>query len=267
MTKCTLYVDIENLMENARKYVLSAIKNWPVDFPEPETLKLYVRADQAELWEIWANHHIPGVEALIQGVQHYCFNGSKNSADISLALDALSDLLNGKTAYIALLSDDSDFVSLFTVIKREFSKQAPGKIPFKWLMTDRTDTRSQILGDFFPKEYVHVVGVLPVLELPEQEINKAPPVLQQSLSEEEQIARAILKDMPMGVFKSSDCKKIILKYFPDNPMAKEDSAKFGTHFSKVIWPILEKNGVLLPKPNRKPRKYEMTEDAKKRPGS
>lgn len=112
------------------------MEHWPSDFPKPRLLKLYVRADQAELWNIWANHHIPYVQVVVIGVQHYTVTGSKNSADINLALDALADLLKDRTKYIAIMSDDSDYASLFATAKRELDLTDNAKIPFKWFVTN-----------------------------------------------------------------------------------------------------------------------------------
>ncbi len=267
MDQSILYVDIENLQDIAKQALIAAIGNWPEDFPKPMAVKLYVKADQTELWNIWASHNIPAVEVNIKGVQHYTFNGSKNSADISLGLDALADFLKGRTKHIAVLSDDSDYISLFAAIKQDGNEENPRTL-FKWFMTDRPDTRSQMLIDFFPAEYIHTVNSSST-EIP---IEHAPKAISEkesfknTFSEEQQIARSIMQNIQVGLFKSSDCKKIIVKNFPNHPLAKADSAKFGILFSKDIWPFLQEFGVLLPNPNRKPRKYEMTQDAKNKAG-
>lgn len=263
MRQCTLYIDIENLPDINKQIIANTVNDWPVDFPKPDALKLYVKADQTDLWKIWADNEIPSVETTVRGVQHYCFSGSKNSADIILSLDVIVDLLKERTKKVAILSDDSDYVSLFTTIKREINMTGNDEIPFKWLMTDRSDTRSTILADFFPDKYVHVIntksGTHPAIKINEQKQN-----IDSKTSQEEEIALAIIQDIPVGIFKSSDCKKIISRYFPDSPMRNQDSASFGNHFSKNIWPFLQKYGVQLPNPNKKPRKYEMTEEAKKK---
>ena len=283
MDQSIFYVDIENLQDVAKEAVTTAIEHWPEEFPGPAVLKLYVRADQTELWDIWASHHISSVEVVVKGVQHYTVTGSKNSADISLALDALADVLKGRTKYIAVFSDDSDFATLFAAIKLETGSAENPKVPFKWFMTNRTGTRSPMLNDFFPAEYMQTVvcsspavisnETTPKVSIPSHTQNhpvsskpRKPAPTVNNHSEDEAIAKAIIKNMPVGFFKSADCKKVVIQYFPKHLLARSDSARFGTLFSKDIWPILEKYGVTLPNPNRKPRKYEMTEEAKKKAG-
>lgn len=201
-------------------------------------------------------------ETNINGVQHYTFTGSKNSADLSLSLDALADLLKGRTKHIAVMSDDSDYASLFAAVKRENGVAENNRLPFMWLMTDRPDTRSQILTDFFPSEYIHIVSCGSSSEIPVEDNQKASSI-KGTFSDYELIARAIIQNIPIGTFKSSDCKKILVKYFPTNNLGKADSALFGTQFLKVIWPFLEKLGVKSQQSARGARKYEMTEQAKK----
>lgn len=296
MAQSTFYVDIENLMENAKQALTAAIENWPEGFPTAGVLKLYVRADQTELWRLWASNAFPSVEIQVKGVQHYTFTGSKNSADLFLALDAFADLLKHRTEYVAILSDDSDYASLFSAIKQEIVPENNAALPFKWFMTSRSNTRSSLLTDFFPAQYVHTIDWGPrshVTELPAREkpVIKPiePPVIKQMetpiikqleppvikpvepppervISEEERIARAIIQEIPVGLFKSGDCKKIVARIFPQHHLSKVDGVIFGTQFSKSIWPILERYGVKPGNLNRKPRRYEMTEEAKKAVG-
>ena len=80
---------------------------------------------------------------------------------------------------------------------------------------------------------------------------------------EEKIALTIIEKIPVGPFKSTDCKDIIKTYFQKHPLASADGATFGSQFLKNCWPFLEKYGVKILK-NKSPRKYEMTELAKKK---
>lgn len=272
MDQSTLYVDIENLQDLAKQALISAIETWPAEFPVANVIKLYVKADQTELWKLWAGHLFPSVEIQVKGVQHYTFNGSKNSADLFLALDAFADLLKKKTAYVAILSDDSDYASLFTAIKQDIVSQNNADIPFMWFMTNRSNTRSPLLTDFFPSRYIYTVVLGAGSYTPEvQTWDKSPddrekPSSENGFSEEEKIARAIIQNVPVGLFKSADCKKIVARNFPKHHLSRADSVSFGTQFSKLIWPILERQGVRPGNPNRKPRRYEMTEEAKKAVG-
>jgi hypothetical protein len=265
MDQSILYVDIENLQEIAQDSLISAVEHWPAGFPKPGTIKLYVKADQTELWRIWGNHNFHSIEVVVNGVQHYTFNGSKNSADLFLALDAFGDITKGRTKYVAVLSDDSDYVSLFAAIKKETVISGNSRLPFLWLMTNRPDTRSQMLTDFFPSEYVHTLSNAEITIPAAGHVRKVSPP-KPIFSDQELIARTIIQNIPVGTFKSTDTKKIIVKYFPANVLGKSDFALFGTQFSKVIWPYLEKFGVTSQKPSRGPRKYEITELAKKAVG-
>jgi hypothetical protein len=135
-------------------------------------------------------------------------------------------------------------------------------------MINRLNTRSQVLNDFFPIEYINIVNCFPISIVPpentkKEDFNKE---LTESAQEEEQIAIAIIQNTPVGMFKSGDCKKIIKQNFPIHNLNKIDSAAYGTLFLKTIWPILEKYGVKSEKSNRGPRKYEMTHDAKNKAG-
>ncbi len=263
MDQSTLYVDVENLQGAAKLAIVSAVEHWPDGFPVLKRLRLYVEADHTELWRLWAVHNLAAIETTLKGVQHFTQEGSKNSADIALALDVLADLLRGRTTHVAILSDDSDFATLFAIVKQEVAPTENSKVPFKWLMTDRPGTRSPILADFFPAEYVHTVAC--AVGAPGRQGSKAKPVGPgKSSSQDESIASFIIDSLPLGSFKSAECRRLIADNFPECTWAKADSAAFGIKFSELIWPILKKRGVELPNPNRKPRKYEMTERAKGR---
>ena len=76
------------------------------------------------------------------------------------------------------------------------------------------------------------------------------------------MARIIVRERPLGAFKSTDCQGIIGRRWPGHQMAKAGAAAFGNEFKKSIWPELEKLGVKIPNENRKPITYEMTKEAK-----
>ena len=263
MNAVGLYVDVENLQDIAKQAIISTIENWPDEFPKPTMLRLYTKADQTELWQIWAADKYPSIDVQVKGVQHYVLKGSKNSADLSLALDALSDILKSRTTYIAVLSDDSDFASLYTKLKHELSDAGNHKIPFLWFVTDRPDTRSPNLNDFFPSECLRMINCAFSKETTTKQKGKHF-IEELAKNEEERIALTIIQNIPTGTFKSTDCKKIIDFYFSQHSLSKTDSAKFGAQFLKTIWPLLEKYGVREPNPEKRPHKYEMTETAKKK---
>ena len=234
MDKVGLYIDVENLLDIAKESILSVFEKWPDGFPQPTMLQLYTRADQTELWQIWTSNKFPSFDVQIKGVQHYIVKGSKNSADISLALDALADLLQGRASHIAILSDDSDFASLFLKIKYELRIEENQKLPFMWFVTDRPDTRSPTLTDFFPSEYLHVIACATVAE-PKSKRERGRTKKGSSASQEEQIALKIIDKIPVGTFKSTECKSIIATYFPEHALAKADGPSFGTQFLKIYF--------------------------------
>ena len=255
-----LYVDVENLIDIAKEAITSAFEQWPKELPRPRILRLYVKADQVELWRVWATHRFVSLDINVVGVQHYAVNTSKNSADIALALDAITDLLKGRTTYVAVLSDDSDFATLFGKITQEFPRLDNANFPFIWFMTDRVNTRSSILDEFLPASYVRTVVC-------NQKERAASHKQTQSTAVDDQsqnvlIVQTILKQIAIGPFKSTDCFKLIKQQFPKHPLAKLDSAKFGAQFVKILWPILEQYGIRVTNPNKSPRRYEMTEEAK-----
>lgn len=278
MTTTTLYVDVENLTEFAKKAIVATIEQWPASFPTADNMRLYVRADQTRLWQFWADHMFPEIRVSVSGIQRYGYGViSKNLADMALVLDAIADLLTQRSTHIAILSDDSDYVALFSAIRGEMIHANKNELPFLWFLTDRPDTHSRALNDFLPSRYLHTViygenkAAIPdelkeipnfVRLPPSVSLPRGKPLIVNRQAEYEAIAQAIIQRITVGPFRSTDCMKIVRNVFPNNHISKADNATFGNQFAKNIWPILEKLGVRLPNPDKKPRKYEMTEEAK-----
>ena len=95
------------------------MEHWPDKAPAPSRLTLYVRADQVELWRLWAASRFSDLEVVVKGTQHFSMTSTKNSADIAIATNAMADLIVGRVAHVALLSDDSDFISLYGAVRDE----------------------------------------------------------------------------------------------------------------------------------------------------
>ena len=76
------------------------------------------------------------------------------------------------------------------------------------------------------------------------------------------MARAVLEEMDLGTFKSTDCQRIIMERWPKHALAAAGGASFGTEFKNNICPVLEGWGVTIISPGRKPVRYDMTEKAK-----
>ena len=81
-------------------------------------------------------------------------------------------------------------------------------------------------------------------------------------SKDKEIATEIVDKMPLGLFKSTDCRDVVKNIYPDHPLANGTSGAVGQRFVKYILPILLEMGVTEPNPNRRPRRFEITENAK-----
>ena len=262
-----LYIDVDNLQSDAQELIASLVEDWPHGVPQLSKIVLYVRADLAALWEMWSLTLAPNMEVEVKGVQHFSMQGSKNSADIAIAVDAVTDLVRGRISHVAVFSDDSDFMALFAKVKAETkqAQEASNRVPFLWILTDRPGTKTPNIRQFFPPEYLHVVRMPSQPQPPQPSKTRTPPAVSsdksaKAASPDELIVEAILKEVPVGTFKSADCHKIVKQRFPQAPAAKQTGAAFGVYIANNIWPLLEAKGVKLA--NTKPRKYEMTQAAK-----
>ena len=289
-----VYIDVENLQEDAQTLISSLMFNWPDAAPAPSRITLYVRADQVELWRLWTVDQFAGVQVLVKGIQHFSRDSSKNSADIAMATNAIADFVRGRIGHIVVFSDDSDFISLYAAIRDEVDGSR-GPIPFLWAVTDRHKSLSANVKQFFPRDLLHIVSAdhrssrsrpsppprtrsgasrrsaRPALTpSPSPSISHAPPTpppfspapLAEQGSPWADMARTIVRERPVGPFKSTDCHDIIRRRWPGHRLARVSGAAFGTEFKKNIWPELEKLSVKIPNINRKPVTYELTKEAK-----
>ena len=304
-----IYADIQNLQEMAKDVLQLLIYRWPKDMPKPTKLNLYVRADHTHLWNVWATDAFRNLQVTVKGVQHYSLSATKNAADMAIAVDSISDFNHKRVSHVAVVSDDSDFISLYAKLAEETeidgSVKPGGRVPFLWVFTDRHDTRSNLLQDFFPKRYVHVVDRYATFDEdeyyydedegyaedappasepeaaaveeeeapppkaepepePKPERQPAPrpqPIQTREMPVNERIAIQLIRDMPVGKFKSTDCQDIIRSHFDGHALAAADGPAFGIAFRRDLLPFMEKRGV-KELPNQRPRQYEMTIEAK-----
>ncbi len=296
-----LYIDVENLHPDGQTVIESLLDGWPNDWPQPSRLSLYTRADQAELWRLWAEHRFEHLQVTTHGTQHFSWSSTKNSADIAISMNAIIDLLTGRVSNVVVLSDDSDFISLYVAIREETSiPRIDGRPPFLWAVTDRKGPLSTTVEQFFPPGHLHIISPERVralkaaqavrqLQSPPPEPSPvpspvpAPTVLAQPVRQMEpppsaptapeppvpepsevyrSMARVLAGELPVGTFKSGDAQAILKKHWPTHQMAKASSASFGTSFKDRIWPLLETWGGRIPNPGRKPIYYEMTVEVK-----
>ena len=253
-----LYVDMENLRGDGQDVIEGLVRDWPDSAPALSRMILYVRADQVELWRLWATARFEEIEVVVRGTQHFSMSPTKNSSDISIAVNAMADLLLRRVSHVAVFSDDSDFISLYAAICNEPEIMSNGSAPFLWIVTDREDTLSATVKLFFPPAKLHVVSLGATVGTAQ-----AKPALKESGNPTwDEIAMAVVEAIPPGPFKSTDCMSIIAQRWPNHPMASAASAAFGTEFKNNVWPRLERIGVTIVNPENKPIKYEMTSGAK-----
>ena len=251
-----LYVDLENLHSDGLRFIQSLISCWPDKAPAPTWLRLYVRANQTAMWRLWAESRFSGIKVVVSGTQHFSKTSTKNSADIAIAANAMSDLALGRVSHIVVFSDDSDFISLYEAIRDEPAiTPIDARVPFLWVVTDREGHLSPTVRQFFPPDALHVVAL--ESSRPQADLDAEPPGGIWA-----EMADAVLSDMPVGTFKSTECQPVIRARWPGHALCDAGGSAFGIEFKNNIWPILEKSGVKIKNPGKKPIQYEMTPEAK-----
>ena len=263
-----LYVDMENLQADGQSLLQSLMDHWPEKLPAATRLMLYVRADQTELWRLWATNQFANVEVVVHGTQHFSMSSTKNSADIAIATNAMADLLRERVSHVVIFSDDSDFISLYVAIRNELGISADSdKVPFRWVVTNREGSLSATVRQFLPDKLLQVVEVASKQQERNQDVRATPgsAAVSHTYSQKgswPEMADAVITEIPVGPFKSTDCQPVIKKHWPNHTLAKTGGAEFGTQFKNNIWPSLRDRGVRIENPGKKPIKYEMTSEAK-----
>jgi hypothetical protein len=270
-----IYVDTENLRESehAQIVVSRVVANWPADRPPLSGLSLYVRADKAELWQLWAETEYPALHVRVRGVQHFSNHRAKNSADLAITADAIADLITGQAGTVAVASNDSDFGALFVKV-RELAAADPHDIPFLWITAPEAGGLSGEIEQFIPDRYRWDLSAAPapvspaVSLVPEVAAPPPPrslpqaarPALQSAASHtpvsDEAVAEELLRQLPVGRFRAGDAQQVVSRRWPEHPAAGEAS-RFGLFLLNRIWPLLEKRGVTMPRQGS-PRTYEIT---------
>ncbi len=263
-------MDLENLQNDGQRFIQNLIADWPDSVPKPVRLTLTVRADKTELWRLWATSRFEWLDIVVRGTQRFSSSTSKNSADIAIATSAMADWLLGRVSHIVILSHDSDFVSLYASIRDELSLSLGSDkvdVPFLWVVTDREGSLSPTAKRFFPEDKLHVVSVDGDLEGETVDTGTAPKALPSPNNNivnnpYTAMAKAIVRHIDVGIFKSTDCQDIIRCGWPNHPIVAADGPRYGVEFKTNIWPILETLGVRIPNASKQPVQYEMTEAAK-----
>jgi len=275
-----IYVDTENLRESdhAQTVVAQVVANWPADSPPLSGLSLYVRADKAELWHLWAETEFPALRVRVRGVQHFSNHRAKNSADLAITADAIADLITGLAGAVAVVSNDSDFGALFVKVRELAAQADTPDIPFLWITAPDAGSLSAEIEQFIPDRYrwdLSAALASPSSATPPPPVSATPspkrlptarrPALPAAPAEaaisDEAVVDELLRFLPAGRFGASDAQKVVKDRWPKHPEAASDTAKFGQYLGKNLWPQLEKRGVTMPRKSS-PRVYEITQAAK-----
>ena len=263
-----LYVDVENLNSDGQLMVEKLAEDWPPGVPALSRLTLYVRADQVELWRLWASNRFKDLMVSVKGTQHFSLSSSKNSADIAIAINAMTDLVLKRITHVVVFSDDSDFISLYVAIRDEPDVLVGhGEVPFLWVVTDREGSLSTTIRQFFPLDQLHVVSAgssstKAVAEAKSTRSGKSGKSSNPAEITWSEMAERIRQEIPVGGFKSTDCQAVIKKHWPEHALAKAGGASIGSDFKNNIWPVLQTYGVKISEPGKAPIRYEMTAEAK-----
>ena len=277
--KCaSVYVDVENLGGSAQELITQVVEELSSDGADsaPTYLSLYVRADKLELWRIWADGKWPQLDLRVRGIQHFTSgSSSKNSADLAITADATEDFALGRTGLVAVVSNDSDFGALFVKVREMAIQRDYERTPFLWVTSERGGALSPEVKRFVPDEFRWELPsgcteqpVQPPVEQAQSGGNNARsrPLMASSkknLSPEEQIARTMVRHMPVGGFKSSDARKIVNQHMPDSSAPRGD-AQFGKYLLDEIAPVLEDLGVEVNRDQKSTKRYAITEESKRR---
>lgn len=274
----TIYVDTENLREpdHAQAVVSRVVANWPADLPPLGSLSLYVRADKAELWQLWAEAEFPALRVRVRGVQHFSNHWAKNSADLAITADAVADLVTGLAGAVAVVSNDSDFGALFVKVRELAAQTEAPDIPFLWITAPGAGALSAEIEQFIPDRYrwdlsaalassPASVASRPAVGAPSPPKSlpgASRPALTAAAADnsvsDEAVAEELLRQLPTGRFRAAEAQQVVRNRWPNHPMASAGSPQFGQFLSKEIWPHLQKSGVNLVSP-RSPRTYEIVE--------
>ena len=271
-----IYADVENLGNSAQETICKAVDHLANDstLPRIGSLSLYVPADKSELWQIWAESEWPGVKVRTRGIQHFT-NGqkSKNSADLAIVADAVEDFALGKTDFISVISNDSDFGALFVKIREMSNKRGIRPIPFLWITPSTGGPLSQEISRFIPDRFRIDLTNAPdskvPASLPSAKFNTAQNESSQTskrtptgnLSENERIAHTLIRHLPEGKFRASDAQKALKKHAPSLSVPS-DQVKFSQFLLDEVSPILERLGVEVSRKPKTPKRYEITKRAK-----
>ena len=253
--KTGLYVDIENLRsaEHARTTIEAVLRDWPESLPPVGHLSLYAPADKTGLWKAWASaERFEGIEVRVRGTQRFA-RESKNSADMAIVADAVADFTAGVANHVAVVSNDSDFGTLFLKIQElASSTDISDQPPFLWINFTGGSGLSKEVRDFVPKQLRW--DVAPPTHANAEETPKTAEDDGASLPVNSMIVRWLLKEIPPGRFRAEDVRKIIKRHCPHHPSA-QTTAVCGSFLARDLMSLLASKGVTVVR--QSPRTYEI----------
>lgn len=296
-----IYVDTENLtppagvddVEFVQSVISRIVSDWPAEHPPIGLLALYVPADKVSQWRPWASALLlqqpsqgpvsnepsswrdpvsfMSQEPLrVRGVQHFSRNGSKNSADLAIVLDAMDDLmLSQRIDFAAVLSNDSDFHALFDKMFEIVTGHGHpiSKVPLLWIVAPNGNNLSPEIKRFLPPQFVWDLSensasddAIPQIANEHREIERrtsdsntgplAGPLEDTGIgTSESDLAILIVREFAgKGEFKSSAVHDIAKRFSPSLPQVNCDSPQFGMYLGEVLCPLIAAYGGRKSKP-------------------
>lgn len=276
--KSAIYIDTENLggsytsVSNKAKVIQLALEQWPAHLPAPSRIRAYIDPRKENLWQEALsgftgqrkgafNVGIPGLAIETPALQQYGRGAAKNALDITLVLDALSDLIIGRADFAAVISNDSDFASLYFKL-RELVKDGDlqpraeiNDIPLLLFTHDLAGISDEIrnLGK-------NVIPVITGINAPQYPAHPNTPLPnKESLQEKystEQLAGAVAigfgrirweeAGSDVFTFNYRNVYHVIKGRWPYSEEATGGrSAEFSRWFHDRVWPVMQQHGTTV----------------------
>ena len=279
--KAAIYADTQNL-GNDLSQKISVIEldldNWPDDLPDINLISVYVEAVHRDYWESRIKEVVegkikkipfPGVkppDIVVNPVQEYA-GSQKNAADIALVLDALDDLHTKRTDFVAVVSNDSDFVALYYKLQKVQARHSDrfihnrGEAPFL-LITHGNSGRSGRLDNLPQQNILQLPTGIESFETT-SDPDITPPasttVGEQTPADKptpEVLAGAIASGIGYRhlyaadtgehyIYTYRDAYHVIRSRYPQIPQHRLGHSEFSKWFYQEIWPIMKQHGATM----------------------
>ena len=267
-----IYIDLENLgrdVQVSQNIIRYALEHWPAQYPPLSVIALY-GPQRPGLWEGQVGTYareLQGSWPFSNSEPEIRFKDTgpvgqrdKNTSDIELALDACQDMLAGVVGFVAVLSNDSDFYTLFERTKAlKDAPLSPEQFPSLSLSGEPGSVPFLLINHPAGSKVSQNLRLLPSThrwELSEEA--KEPPVVISN----EQIAAVIIRDADIGSFGTAEIRRIISddEILQNHRVAKYTGEIFDDFVREEIGPLLESDGVFVLDSERP--LYAISKDAK-----